>query len=155
MSITAREVVEQIQKHMGSPWIHGADVCEAGNPETPISGIATSFTATFNVLRHAADSGHNLIITRERPFWSHENVVMEHSGGSVGPLRPELSKIISLCGDFRKTGTPVRSTVNCRASQRLSAGTSIMRQSLTLSLGRQAITSSHPRPCPCCKRFKR
>ena len=92
MSITAREVVEQIQKHMGSPWIHGADVCEAGNPETPISGIATSFTATFNVLRHAADSGHNLIITRERPFWSHENVVMEHSGGSVGPLRPELSK---------------------------------------------------------------
>ncbi len=92
MGITAEDVIERVHKNIGSPWIHGMDICEAGNPNTAITGIATTFTATFEVLRGAAASGHNLVITRERPFWSHENLVMEHSGGSVGPLRSELSK---------------------------------------------------------------
>jgi hypothetical protein len=92
MAITAQQFIEQIQKSMGSPWMFGTDVCEAGKPETVVTGIATSFTATFDVLRRAAASGHNLIVTRERPFWSHENTVMEHSGGSVGPLRSDLIK---------------------------------------------------------------
>ncbi len=92
MAITAQQVIERIQKNTGSPWMFGTDICEAGKPDTAVSGIATSFTATFDLLRRAAASGHNLIITRERPFWSHENTVMEHSGGSVGPLRSDLSK---------------------------------------------------------------
>jgi hypothetical protein len=92
MAITAQQVIERIQKNIGSPWMFGTDICEAGNPDAAVTGIATSFTATFEVLRRAAESGHNLVITRERPFWSHENTVMEHSGGSVGPLRSELMK---------------------------------------------------------------
>jgi hypothetical protein len=92
MAITAQQVIERIQKNIGSPWMFGTDICEAGNPDAAVTGIATSFTATFEVLRRAAESGHNLIITRERPFWSHENKVMEHSGGSVGPLRSDLMK---------------------------------------------------------------
>jgi hypothetical protein len=92
MAITPQQVIEQIQKNIGSPWMFGTDICEAGKPDTVVIGIATSFTATFDVLRRAAGSGHNLIITRERPFWSHENTVMEHSGGSVGPLRTDLMK---------------------------------------------------------------
>ncbi len=92
MGMTAEGVIERIQKNIGSTWIHGTDICEAGSPKTEVRGVATSFTATFDVLRRAADSGHNLILTRERPFWSHENTVMEHSGGSVGPLRSELVK---------------------------------------------------------------
>lgn len=81
-----------MQKSMGAPWMFGTDICEAGKPDAAVTGIATSFTATFDVLRRAVASGRNLIITRERPFWSHENTVMEHSGGSVGPLRSELVK---------------------------------------------------------------
>jgi hypothetical protein len=92
MAITAQEVIERIQKNIGSPWMFGTDICEAGKPNAIVTGIATSFTATFEVLRRAAAAGHNLIITRERPFWSHENTVMEHSGGSVGPLRSDLMK---------------------------------------------------------------
>lgn len=92
MAITARQVIERIQMNTGSPWMFGTDICEAGKPETVLTGIATSFTATFDILRRSAASGHNLIITRERPFWSHENTVMEHSGGSVGPLRSDLMK---------------------------------------------------------------
>jgi hypothetical protein len=92
MSITAQQVVERIQKSTGLPWMFGTDICEAGKPDTAVTGIATSFTATFDVLRRAVASGRNLVITRERPFWSHENTVMEHSGGSVGPLRSDLIK---------------------------------------------------------------
>jgi len=92
MAITAQQAIERIQKNMGSPWMFGTDICEAGKPDTVVTGIATSFTATFDVLRRAAGSGHNLVVTRERPFWSHENTVMEHSGGSVGPLRSDLMK---------------------------------------------------------------
>jgi putative NIF3 family GTP cyclohydrolase 1 type 2 len=92
MPITAQQVIDRVQHNLGITWMHGVDICEAGDHETPVTGIATSWTASLDVLHRAQTAGRNLIITRERPFWSHENKVMEHSGGSVGPLRGDLSK---------------------------------------------------------------
>jgi putative NIF3 family GTP cyclohydrolase 1 type 2 len=70
--ITAREVIERIQKNVGVPWrTQTVDTFKAGDPDGPITGIATTMMATFDVLRRAAASGKNLIITHEPTFYGH------------------------------------------------------------------------------------
>jgi putative NIF3 family GTP cyclohydrolase 1 type 2 len=70
--ITAKEVIERIQKNVGVPWSHDTvDTFKAGNPDTPVTGIVTTFMATFDVLERAAASGKNLIISHEPTFYSH------------------------------------------------------------------------------------
>jgi hypothetical protein len=49
MSITARHIIDRTQHGIGITWIHGTDICEAGNPNTPVTGVATSFIATFEI----------------------------------------------------------------------------------------------------------
>ena len=70
--LTARQVVERIQKHVGTAWnAQTVDTFKAGNPDTPVTGIATTFMATLDVLERAAASGKNLIITHEPTFYTH------------------------------------------------------------------------------------
>jgi putative NIF3 family GTP cyclohydrolase 1 type 2 len=70
--VTAREVIDRIKQHVGVPWREQTvDTIKAGDPETPVTGIATTMMATFDVLRRAAASGKNLIITHEPTFYSH------------------------------------------------------------------------------------
>jgi putative NIF3 family GTP cyclohydrolase 1 type 2 len=70
--ITAREVIERIKQNVGVPWRdQTVDTIKAGDPETPITGIATTMMATFDVLKQAAASGKNLVITHEPTFYSH------------------------------------------------------------------------------------
>ncbi len=69
---TAREIVERIKAHLGIPWRdQTVDTFKAGDPDTPVTGIATTMMATFDVLKRAAASGKNLIITHEPTFYSH------------------------------------------------------------------------------------
>jgi putative NIF3 family GTP cyclohydrolase 1 type 2 len=69
---TAREVIEQIKSNVGVPWrAETVDTIKAGDPETPVTGIATTMMATFDVLRRAAAEGKNLVITHEPTFYSH------------------------------------------------------------------------------------
>ncbi len=69
---TAREIVERIKAHLGIPWRdQTVDAFKAGDPDTPVTGIATTMMATFDVLKRAAASGKNLIITHEPTFYSH------------------------------------------------------------------------------------
>ncbi len=49
------------------------DTFKAGDPETPVTGIATTMMATFDVLKRAAAQHANLIITHEPTFYSHED----------------------------------------------------------------------------------
>jgi putative NIF3 family GTP cyclohydrolase 1 type 2 len=73
-SLTAQEVIERIRKNVGVPWrTQTVDTFKAGNPETIVKGIATSFGGTLEVLRRAAASGKNLIIVHEPTFYSHED----------------------------------------------------------------------------------
>lgn len=69
---TAREIIEQIKANVGVPWREETvDTIKAGDPETPVTGIATTMMATFDVLRRAAAEGKNLVITHEPTFYSH------------------------------------------------------------------------------------
>lgn len=70
--LTARQVIERIQKNVGVPWrAQTVDTFKAGNPDTRVTGIAVTMMATFDVLRRAAASGNNLIITHEPTFYGH------------------------------------------------------------------------------------
>jgi len=70
--LTAREVVQRIQDHVGVPWQEETiDTFKAGDPDTKVSGIAVTMMATFDVLQRAAASGANLIITHEPTFYNH------------------------------------------------------------------------------------
>jgi putative NIF3 family GTP cyclohydrolase 1 type 2 len=72
--ITASEVVERIKKNVGVPWrAQTVDTFKTGNPETIVTGIATSFGGTLDVLRRAAASGKNFIVVHEPTFYSHQD----------------------------------------------------------------------------------
>ena len=70
--LTARQVIERIKLQIGAPVDpNTVDTFKAGDPETPVSGIATTFLATYAVLQEAVASGANLIITHEPTFYNH------------------------------------------------------------------------------------
>jgi putative NIF3 family GTP cyclohydrolase 1 type 2 len=70
--LTAREVVQRIQEHVGVPWQkETVDTFKAGDPDTRVTGIAVTMMATFDVLQRTAASGANLIITHEPTFYNH------------------------------------------------------------------------------------
>ena len=60
----------------------------AGAPGTPITGIATTWTASLEVLRRAADANLNMIISRESPYWLHDSAAAEFSGAGA-PFKKE------------------------------------------------------------------
>jgi len=70
--LTARQVIERIQKNVGVTWqSQTVDTFKAGDPDTPVTGIATTMMATYDVLERAAAAGDNLIITHEPTFYGH------------------------------------------------------------------------------------
>ena len=82
--ITARQVVERIKKNVNCQWsADTVDTFKAGDSDTPVTGIATTFTATFDVLKRAAASGRNLIITHEPTFYHHTEDTREVEGDPV------------------------------------------------------------------------
>jgi putative NIF3 family GTP cyclohydrolase 1 type 2 len=69
---TAREVIAAIQQHVGVPWQkETVDTFKAGNPDTPVTGIAVTMMATLDVLQRASAQGLNLLITHEPTFYNH------------------------------------------------------------------------------------
>jgi putative NIF3 family GTP cyclohydrolase 1 type 2 len=73
---TARQIIDRIKAQVGVPWREQTvDTFKAGDPDTPVTGIATTMMATFEVLQHAAASGKNLIITHEPTFYSHQDAI--------------------------------------------------------------------------------
>ena len=69
---TARQVVAAIQAHVGVPWNSDTvDTFKAGNPDSPVTGIAVTMMATLDVLQRAAAKGQNLVITHEPTFYNH------------------------------------------------------------------------------------
>lgn len=70
--VTAREVVEDIQKQVGVEWKKDTvDTFKAGNPDTPVTGVAVTMMATMDVLQRAAAKGLNFVITHEPTFYAH------------------------------------------------------------------------------------
>jgi putative NIF3 family GTP cyclohydrolase 1 type 2 len=81
---TAAQIIERIQKNVGVPWHQETvDTIKAGNPNTPVTGIATTFAATLDVLQRAAASGKNLIVTHEPTFYNHLDQTTEFANDPV------------------------------------------------------------------------
>jgi putative NIF3 family GTP cyclohydrolase 1 type 2 len=94
-SLTAREVIERIQAHVGVPWQSDTvDTFKAGNPDMPVTGIAVTMMATLDVLERAAASGNNLIITHEPTFFSHLDKPDELAEGENDPVLAEKRAFI-------------------------------------------------------------
>lgn len=75
-TLTAADVVARIKAQVGVPWAEKTvDGIIAGDPATPITGIATTMMATYAVLKRAAAEGLNLVISHEPTFWSHQEDV--------------------------------------------------------------------------------
>src|SRR5258708_2022073 len=74
-NLTAREVVARIQQQVAVPWQSDTvDTFKAGNPDSPVSGVAVTMMATLDVLQRAAAAGDNLIITHEPTFFDHLDI---------------------------------------------------------------------------------
>src|ERR1700733_2740034 len=72
---TAREIVKEIQDHVGVAWQQETvDTFKAGNPDTPVTGIAVTMMATMDVLERAAANHENFVITHEPTFYNHLDV---------------------------------------------------------------------------------
>jgi len=90
--VTAQQVVERIQKNLGVPWkTPSTDVFYAGKPETPVTGIVTTWTPSLEVLQRAVVAKKNLIIARESPFWLHETNTPEFSGAGGRFTREQMA----------------------------------------------------------------
>ena len=69
--LTAQQIVDRIRANAGVPWRETTvDTFKAGNPQTIVTGIATTVMATLPVLRQAAAAGRNLIVTCEPTFYN-------------------------------------------------------------------------------------
>jgi putative NIF3 family GTP cyclohydrolase 1 type 2 len=76
--VTARQVVERIQQRTGGPDLASwrgptVDTVKAGDLDTPVTGVATTFSATMDVLKKAAARGANLVIAHEPTFYDHRD----------------------------------------------------------------------------------
>lgn len=79
--ITAQEVVDRIQKNLGTPWQgQTLDTFKAGDPASLVTGIATTAMATMDVLSRASKQNINLIVTLEPTFFGQLDAQSPSSG---------------------------------------------------------------------------
>jgi hypothetical protein len=61
--LTASEVMHRVIAATGAPPANTVDTLKAGDPNTVVTGIVTTFMDTYPVLEKAVASGNNLLIT--------------------------------------------------------------------------------------------
>ena len=70
--VTAQEVVDAVKAHVGVEWREKTvDTFKAGDPTTPVTGVAVTMMATLDVLQRAVAAGDNMVITHEPVFFNH------------------------------------------------------------------------------------
>jgi putative NIF3 family GTP cyclohydrolase 1 type 2 len=68
--LTAGTLVEQIRAHVGIPWRDNTvDGLKTGDPSLPVTGAVVTVMATIDVLRRAAATKKNFVITQEPVFY--------------------------------------------------------------------------------------
>lgn len=72
--LTAAEVMQRVIAATGAtPPADTVDTLKAGDPDTVVTGIVTTFMDTYPVLEKAVASGKNLIISHEPTFYNHRD----------------------------------------------------------------------------------
>jgi putative NIF3 family GTP cyclohydrolase 1 type 2 len=91
---TAQEIVDRIRQKVGCtrPPTSTVDTVKAGDGATPVTGIATTFTASVDVLQRAAAAGQNLIIAHEPTFYEHREDTRQIEGDPVLEAKRALLK---------------------------------------------------------------
>ena len=96
--LTARQVIDRIKSNVGVPWTEPTvDTIKAGDPDTPVTGIALTVMATFDVLKRAAAAGQNLVITHEPTFYDH----LDPTEGLVGENDKVAAAKLKFIADHR------------------------------------------------------
>ena len=84
MAITAQDIVDRIQKTVGTGWKDSpVDTFLAGNRDSEVKGVATTFAPSLEVLRKAVASGKNMIVSRESPFWARAAAQIRPGTGAI------------------------------------------------------------------------
>ncbi len=70
-TLTVGQVIDRIREQIGVPWnAETVDTLKVGDPASRVTGIVTTALPTIAVLREAAASGANLIVTSQPTFYS-------------------------------------------------------------------------------------
>lgn len=81
---TAAEAWLRIEhRYSSAPPPGTVDTLKGGAPDTPVTGIATTFLDTMDVLREAVRRGDNLIITHEPTFYNHRDETKDFANDPV------------------------------------------------------------------------
>lgn len=84
-ALTAQDVLQRIQTSLGGEWpTTSLDSFKAGDPNTPVKGIATTAMATMDVIRQALKAGTNLVITYEPTFFGRQDGPASAPAGANG-----------------------------------------------------------------------
>ena len=68
--LTAQKIVDKIKQHVTCRWQQRTvDTFKAGDPDKPVTAVAVTFMATYDVLKQATQQGCNFIITHEPTFY--------------------------------------------------------------------------------------
>lgn len=74
MAITAEAILQRIRQKFGSAWLDTpVDAYIAGSPDTEVTGIATTYAPSLEVLKKAVADKKNFILCRESPYWVRTN----------------------------------------------------------------------------------
>jgi putative NIF3 family GTP cyclohydrolase 1 type 2 len=75
MAVTAQQVVDRIQQQIGPAWkTPSSDIFHAGNRESEVTGIVTTFAPSLDVLQRAVAGKKNMVVSREAPYWTRGRV---------------------------------------------------------------------------------
>lgn len=70
--VKAGSIISRMQENVTCEWAtETVDTYKGGNAESQVTGIATTFLATYEVLKRAKEAGLNMIITHEPTFYNH------------------------------------------------------------------------------------
>jgi len=92
---TAQEIVDRIKEQVRIPWMtQTRDTFKAGDPQTPVTGIAVTMMATMKVLQRAAANRQNFIITHEPTFFDDPDKAETVPQGEQDPVLAEKRAFI-------------------------------------------------------------
>jgi putative NIF3 family GTP cyclohydrolase 1 type 2 len=106
--LRASDAIQKIREHYApAPPPNTVDTVKAGDPNTVVTGIATTFLDTMDVLREAARRNENLIITHEPTFYNHHLVVFRlHDEIHMARPDPIGMALVEALGDTKYLDHP-------------------------------------------------
>ena len=85
-ALTSQGLVARIKQNIGLEWkAETVDGFKAGDPDTVITGVATTAMATLDVLKRAVKSRANLVITCEPTFYGRADSPAPPAGRGGAP----------------------------------------------------------------------